>query len=1022
MIPIRLSITGFLSYGQKAELDFTSFDLACISGANGAGKSSLLDAMTWALFGQARRRDDALINSHAKAAEVVLEFLYENNVYRIQRTKPRDKTALLEFQIRDEDGKWRALTEKSVRETELRIQRTLRLDYETFTNASFFLQGKADQFAQQRPGDRKRILSSILGLEVWESYREGAANRRKLLEIDLAALDSRLQEINAELGEEGARREKLKELESSLAQHTRLRQAGETALENLRRLAASLAEQQRLVEMLAGQLQASRRRLEQQAQQVTARRQEQAALQEQLAAEAEVKAAYAAWQAARQELEAWEGVAASFRQVESRRAAPLMAIEKERSALEQERNQLLERQEQAAALLDQKTSLEAELHAARLEETRIKAEYQAWQQARLETERLEKIAVNFRQFEAQRAVPLLALEKERAALQQECNTLGGSRRQIVDLETQKAAIAKDLLASHASLEALQVRLERRPLLEAEQVDLQERRTAARAENEHLRLAMNELKDRIARLEEAEGALCPVCGQPLSPAERQRLVESLETEGRDKGDRFRANQEFARTSEGRLKELSFELESLRTLEKTEFQAQNRRAAGLEERLAQIGTALAAWQSTGAVRLAELERILAQEEFGAGYRKDLARIDGQMKELGYDLQAHDIARRAEEDGRASGEQLKDVSSRLAALEERLKQAAAGLDAWKVGGAPRLAKVQRILDQEDFAAAAHQELAQVDAELKALGYDAAAHDAVRRRELESRASQDQLRQLENARAALGPLERQIAALEAQVRQEEAEAQAQEQVWQNADQKYQADQAALPNSEQTERELDDLREQENIQSMQVGAARQQVEVLKVLKTRQKELNGKRTAATIQISRYKQLERAFSKDGVPALLIEQALPEIETHANDILDRLSAGSMSVRFETQRDYRDKNRDDKKETLDILISDAAGTREYELFSGGEAFRINFAIRLALSRVLAQRAGARLQTLVIDEGFGSQDADGRQRLIEAINLVRPDFAKVLVITHLEELKDAFPARIEVEKTPEGSTVRVM
>jgi len=130
----------------------------------------------------------------------------------------------------------------------------------------------------------------------------------------------------------------------------------------------------------------------------------------------------------------------------------------------------------------------------------------------------------------------------------------------------------------------------------------------------------------------------------------------------------------------------------------------------------------------------------------------------------------------------------------------------------------------------------------------------------------------------------------------------------------------------------------------------------------------------------------------------------------------------VRFRTQREYKDKKREDLRETLDIEISDPAGPREYELFSGGEAFRVNFAIRLALSRVLAQRAGARLQTLVIDEGFGSQDVEGRQRLLEAINLVKPDFAKVLVITHLEELKDAFPARIEVEKTASGSQVRVV
>ena len=132
--------------------------------------------------------------------------------------------------------------------------------------------------------------------------------------------------------------------------------------------------------------------------------------------------------------------------------------------------------------------------------------------------------------------------------------------------------------------------------------------------------------------------------------------------------------------------------------------------------------------------------------------------------------------------------------------------------------------------------------------------------------------------------------------------------------------------------------------------------------------------------------------------------------------------MSIRFATQAEYKDKKRDELKETLDILISDSAGTRDYEMYSGGEAFRVNFAIRLALSEALAGRKGARLQTLVIDEGFGSQDAMGRQRLVEAINLVRGDFAKILVITHLDELKDAFPTRIEVEKTGNGSTVRVV
>ena len=110
------------------------------------------------------------------------------------------------------------------------------------------------------------------------------------------------------------------------------------------------------------------------------------------------------------------------------------------------------------------------------------------------------------------------------------------------------------------------------------------------------------------------------------------------------------------------------------------------------------------------------------------------------------------------------------------------------------------------------------------------------------------------------------------------------------------------------------------------------------------------------------------------------------------------------------------------LDIEISDQVGTRKYELFSGGEALRVNFALRIALSKLLARRAGARLQTLVIDEGFGSQDADGRDKLVDAIHSIQDDFEKILIITHLDELKDAFPTRLEVTKDHRGSHVTIV
>ena len=112
---------------------------------------------------------------------------------------------------------------------------------------------------------------------------------------------------------------------------------------------------------------------------------------------------------------------------------------------------------------------------------------------------------------------------------------------------------------------------------------------------------------------------------------------------------------------------------------------------------------------------------------------------------------------------------------------------------------------------------------------------------------------------------------------------------------------------------------------------------------------------------------------------------------------------------------------QETLDIVIADELGTRNYEMYSGGEAFRINFAVRIALSRLLARRAGAPLPTLIIDEGFGTQDSTGMERLKEAINTIQDDFEKIIVITHIDELKEAFPARIDVWKTVAGSQVAI-
>ncbi|MBI4926339.1 MAG: AAA family ATPase, partial [Anaerolineae bacterium] len=308
MIPYKIRLSGFLSYQDPVELDFSGLTLACISGSNGAGKSTILDAITWALFGEARTRDDdALVNSsvQVKAAEVVFDFQYETNLYRVQRTKPRGKTTVLEFYVLSPDGAWRALTEKSVRETENRLKQILRLDYETFINASFFLQGKADQFAQQQPANRKKVLSSVLGLEVWETYRAQAAETRRTVEYELRGVDAQLEEINNELDQEESRKARLAEIERQLAEFSQVRKAKEEALSALQRLASSLAEQKRLVDVLLGRLDETRARVRQAESQRENLAAERSGIQTRLARAAEVEASYQRWLADRDELARW---------------------------------------------------------------------------------------------------------------------------------------------------------------------------------------------------------------------------------------------------------------------------------------------------------------------------------------------------------------------------------------------------------------------------------------------------------------------------------------------------------------------------------------------------------------------------------------------------------------------------------------------------------------------------------------------------------------------------------------------
>jgi exonuclease SbcC len=210
------------------------------------------------------------------------------------------------------------------------------------------------------------------------------------------------------------------------------------------------------------------------------------------------------------------------------------------------------------------------------------------------------------------------------------------------------------------------------------------------------------------------------------------------------------------------------------------------------------------------------------------------------------------------------------------------------------------------------------------------------------------------------------------------------------------------------------------------LGRLQQQQQQLESLAQQQQAMEQQLQAAQRQYRVYQEVAQAFGKKGIQALIIETVLPQLEVETNHILSRLSANQLHVQFVTQRAGRKASlsRTPGKliETLDILIADARGTRPYETYSGGEAFRVNFAIRLALAKLLAQRSGTALQLLIVDEGFGTQDADGCDRLIAAINAIASEFACILAVTHVPYFKEAFQSRIEVIKTDQGSQLHLL
>ncbi len=1015
MIPIRLVLQNFLSYGQQAQtLDFTRFHVACLSGANGNGKTALLDAITWSLWGQARKGrhdrkpDEGLLRLGAQQMRVEFTFELDGGTHRVLRSfrrRPSSNITELELQILDPDtDTYRPLSEAgAIGVTQNHINRLLSMDYETFVNSAFLQQGQADAFTKKGSRERKELLARILGLTRYDRLQEGARVRQQAHAAELRDLRQHQAIFDTQLATRPGVDAELKCAESELL-------SVEVDLEGTEKELQLWRERRLRAETLrfdthrdkadSADLDATCQRLEQDMDSAQQRHNVGA----QIVAQADrIEADLVRYRHLKMEGDRLDKRQAADRDI-------VANMDEIRRQIENARHQVEQRRATWAARLESLVKRLRQFDGVLQNADRIETQFSDLTSNRQELEHLRRRRHRWEELRATRDESAHTIELEQRRLAERHRGVEARLQEIRQRIEAAGKLAQQIEVAENDLEAAGKRSE-----EIRQLREEGTRVRAQAQQTRERLAeldgeRDELVQKIAAVGRGELEECPLCGTNLDTDHRRRIDAELnEREGV-------LNQRrgiLQREATGRDEELADLRRRFQKLEEdaTDLAQLQEQVALLRARRRQLDEdeTLAANLLT---EITELTHRLQDGDFASQARLTQASTERALEELSFDLDRLNTLDDRVRDGAAV-----DAEHRLllGARQDRVQTEAERAQA---NGHVRASQDE--LDTGSFSHVIDIEIDRLLQERQNLSYDETDHAHVRA-QFEAltdapvaaerlHAARDQMQATEEALQRLG--DEHAAALQRMAlvagRQQKRIAELKELA--NADDHCTATQTKADGLRHDRDGL--LQRQGSLQSRQqhlIGVAEEAADAAK-------------TSRKVERDEwlYSQLVEAFGKDGIQALIIESAIPEIEDETNAILRQLTDNRIQVTIESLRDLKGGG---SRETLEVKIADEMGERSYDLYSGGEAFRTDFALRIALSKVLARRAGTRLRTLIIDEGFGTQDARGLEQLREAIQQISKDFDKVLVVTHLDELKDVFPVRIEVTKDPEvGSRFEIV
>ncbi|MBA7498356.1 Chromosome partition protein Smc [subsurface metagenome] len=860
MIPVKLALKNFLSYGEDVPpLDFTQFHIACLSGNNGQGKSALLDALTWAVWGEGRKAsqekkaDNSLLRIGKKDMQVEFVFDLEGDRYRIIRTFSLTKKGSrsgLEFQVfSEEDNEYISLTCPSLRKTQERITKTLRIDYKTFINSAFILQGRIDEFSRKSARERKEILSEILGLSRYDELANLAKSHLKEINNIIMTKESRLEYIYQEMANLDFYKEKIKELSESYK---------------------GISQKIKIEEVRVGKL--------------------------------------------KEQINLLKHKSEQYAELESR--------------IEQYKQEIARGQKQIE--LRKKEIIDCEKIISQKE--KVLNDFKNYQKFNTENNEFSRKLQKIREIEEEKVFIERKIESERADLEVEVRN---KKDRYKDLEIRAEQGAKNrvkLLELEKKMKEIKLLDEQREEIRQKGSELNVKINSIKSQIERLKKDNKDNQEKLRLLRENPEGECPLCEAKLNAERKRKIEDKINKEislNLKKVEKLKREVEESSKQKDKLAEKWREVNQ-RLKDKNIWQQKLSKAHFECEESTQAGKLMVGLQ----VEIKKLEKIIQEKRYASEEQKRLKEFEEQIKNIGYDEARHRLLnRKIEELSNASLEKVK--------LEEAEKK----IDFLRDG----LSELQENYQQKEL----------------------------------------DLKDLEKKKEKIRIELKELPSLREKLVQEEQ----------------------VLNSEQVLKDkiLEERGGHQSKFDQCLKLGKEKKEIGKELEKSRKEQNI-----------YEKLIVAFGKNGIQALIIENVLPEIEEEANDLLAKLTNNGTQISIESLRDLKSGG---IKETLDIKISDELGTRDYEMYSGGESFRIDFSLRIALSKLLTRRAGTKLRTLVMDEGFGTQDEEGIDNLVQAIQSISEDFDKILVITHLESLKDSFPVRIEVTKLPEiGSQFEII